>query len=707
MSSHKLNFIQMLTENVVDKTEETIDEASAFVRVAADWMGYDIDEDNFLDGAKDRGIDFWQSSDKGFDFIQVKSHQIFDGKIELKKMNGSGVSDLRRILELLKLDQLPEEANLKVKRLLREWKIEVNKKALVEEPEPVNANIYLVIFAESLTDQAQEEFNAFKSQNVSFVIRNVRIEVNIHLRTINELIDNKWRQLNQDWKDKSGNIRNYIELAPELDKSQNPQWLPGATNAVFYTKAIDLVHAYSDFGYQIFEPNVRAHIKKSKVNSAIRESLRHSASRKNFKHLNNGVTMVCKSFSKPTKNRLTFKIIEPGIINGLQTVKSLYDSYTELDEEGKTHFEENCYVLSRLLTENTVKDVSKVVLSTNTQNPMQARNLCSNNEEQVIFERLFAEKGWFYERKQGAWDAYSSDPHRWRSLNSFKKSDFQFEAENGGKRKKYRKIDNEELAQSWLAFIGCSEEAMHRKRDIFDNTDLYKLTFLQRPIMHGYNYDFDRRKLQDSSKDEAPEPSLMICADLARNFAKQIPISTRQARENAMIRKNVDKSMPKEEVDVAINEDAEFLKARVLNGMSLNFVELFGYILYQALGTNIYYQGNKLLNNKTISYFHHHGVIKNIENIRRNEIEDDDVLGLIWCAFDHIIDELLGSAWKESFLSAFPRSRFNYSKDTRTRIIKSMDNLDSFMKKTQLTRVWAASIPSEIGFYANIKRILS
>ena len=50
--------------------------------------------------------------------------------------------------------------------------------------------------------------------------------------------------------------------------------------------------------------------------------------------------------------------------------------------------------------DSSVSDISRMVRATNTQNPMQPRNLLSNNSEQVLFEKLFAELGWFYERKQ-------------------------------------------------------------------------------------------------------------------------------------------------------------------------------------------------------------------------------------------------------------------------------------------------------------------
>ena len=48
----------------------------SLVRITAEWMGYNLDEDNFVDGAGDRGVDFWYASDTCFDIFQVKCHEL-------------------------------------------------------------------------------------------------------------------------------------------------------------------------------------------------------------------------------------------------------------------------------------------------------------------------------------------------------------------------------------------------------------------------------------------------------------------------------------------------------------------------------------------------------------------------------------------------------------------------------------------------------
>lgn len=93
---------------------------------------------------------------------------------------------------------------------------------------------------------------------------------------------------------------------------------------MFFTKAIDLVRAYEDFGYQIFEPNVRAEIHNSPVNKEIKRSVSMARGRVEFKHLNNGITIVAESFPNVgPKDRLeALDVLKPGIVNGLQNVKS-------------------------------------------------------------------------------------------------------------------------------------------------------------------------------------------------------------------------------------------------------------------------------------------------------------------------------------------------------------------------------------------------
>jgi hypothetical protein len=108
---------------------------------------------------------------------------------------------------------------------------------------------------------------------------------------------------------------------------------------------------------------------------------------------------------------------------------------------------------------------------------MEPRNLRSNNEEQVAFERLFADLGWFYERKQFAWDAFASNEANWPTLQNKRKQHFQV---RGAGRPIVRRVENQELMQSWLSFCGFVKEAVQRRREFFTSDRFYNRVFKQR-----------------------------------------------------------------------------------------------------------------------------------------------------------------------------------------------------------------------------------
>ena len=703
--THRINLLDTLSGSVQEKLDAFAEEDQSFVRVAAEWLGYDqlAEEEHFVDGAGDRGVDFWYASDTGFDVFQVKSHRLGPlGKVRTEHFDAEGVRDLQRILTFLTDENADALGFRKLQRFRDHWEHAISRLRMGEATPPLQLMLGLIVLGDGLTNPGQQEYDSFVASLSGFeAYREVPIEVRSKLYTVDDIMLARWRQDNREWRNRSGQKRSTIDLYPETD-----QWIHGRQSAVFHCRAIDVIMAFEGFGYQIFEPNVRAHISKSKVNMAIKESLMHRVSRKEFQFLNNGLTVICKSFSKPTENRPCFRIREPGVVNGLQTVVALHEAYHMLPLEDQKDIEEKCYVLVRLLRQTAVGDVNRVVLATNTQNPMQARNLRSNTTEQVYYERLMAEEGWFYERKQGAWDAFSSDPSRWRTLSSHRKRDFQ--APSTGGRPRYRRVDNELAAQTWLAFIGFSSDAVHNKRYIFDEDDWYGLVFLQRTLRHAADYNYEFAASREEWTDQAPSHRMMLVSYLARQFAKTVALSGRENRELACRRLGLDASqLPREQLDLRLAEDEEYLVEQVLSGMSFVFVEFFGYMLYRALGDKLHDVGFHVLRNGCLRTLHETGDFDSVaENVRAGAFDPDDVIAIAWSAFRNTIDQLMAGTWKQSYQTARNRTRFNHSTDTRTRICKELDQLNSFMERKQLTRPWAAGIPPETGLYRYVHDIL-
>jgi len=706
ITAHKSNLLGKLKSDIQRFCEDQgLSSGNAFSRVAAGWLGYDLEDDNFID-SKDRGIDFWFRSDAGFDIFQTKSHECgTDGGVDLAPMDEEGVRDLQAAQKFLLTSFDPRGANEKLRKLRHEWDHAIGTSRISKEPAPIDVNLGLVVLSEGLTQGAEVALKSFcESLAGPAYVENVPVHFRARLYSVDDLLDARWRMDNREWRDKGGAKKDWIKLHPENIEDM----LSTANSAVFYCRAFDLSQAFQDFGYQIFEPNVRCNISQSKVNAAIRESVLHRQTREDFRFLNNGVTLTCKGFQKPNENRPYFRVVEPGVINGLQTVFALHEAYLKLpQQEDKNHFETKCYVLVRLLQEHSVQDVSELVRATNTQNPMEPRNLVSNKPEQVLFERLFADLGWFYERKQGAWDAFAADPRRWRTLHGVIKSNFQVSAKGGG-RPRVRRVDNEVLAQAWLSFIGFCEEAVHSKRLIFEKSQWYDLVFLHTPVEHAIDYNYKLDEATDRATGNAPAPALMLTAFQAREFARRASPTARANRDGAIKRLKLDpQKMTPDEIALQLSQDPEFNLGQILNGMSFVFVEFLGYVLFKSFGKDLAAKGPALIRNGSFAAISSELDYDSVaDKVNKQRFAEDDILAVTWWVFRHVLEEMIGSAWLASYRTARNKTRFNHSSETRTRIHKGALELHRYTEKKELTRTWATGIRPPDGLFGFVRRVV-
>jgi hypothetical protein len=345
-----------------------------------------------------------------------------------------------------------------------------------------------------------------------------------------------------------------------------------------------------------------------------------------------------------------------------------------------------------------------MVRATNTQNPMQPRNLVSNNSEQVLFEKLFAALGWFYERKQGAWDAYAADPRRWRTLAAKSKEIFQF---NTGGRPRVRRLDNELLGQCWLSLVGFSEEANHAKRNIFEKDAWYDFIFLHSPTKHGSDVGYDLEQATEASVNHAPIPSLMLCSYLTREFARKVVPTQKENRESAIQRLGIDPHSPKEKIDAQLAADSEHLLGQIMSGMSFLFVEFLGLILFKSVDISSPSTGQRLMENCS---FQELRTKMNFDEVRERviaqEFDEHDVLAVSWSAFKHCMEELVAGAWLTQYLQSRSRNRFNYSSETRMKLQKALTALNQYTERKELTRPWATGIRPPDGLFGFVRRAL-
>jgi hypothetical protein len=674
-------------------------------RVIASRLGYDAEDINFVDGAGDRGIDFWYASEGGLYFYQVKTHELNeDGSINYtKKFNNQGVQDLMRIPHfLLSENTLNGDHRLvKVKetfnRLVRNHKSQ-------EIENPLHIYLTLIILGESLTEPAFEELASFEqSLDTTSDFSEIPIQFHVAFQNIKNILASEWRQKNDEWKDVDGTKRDSIRLTP-LRQSDRRDYLNDNKSAIFYCKAFDLVTAYDDFGYQIFAPNVRANIKNSNVNSAIQESASHIRSMKEFRFLNNGLTIICNSYRLPSGQRPAFEVVEPGVVNGLQTVVALHRAYQSLHTRDKAEFDENCYVLVRLLRRDAVPQISEVVFATNNQNPMQPRNLVSNSPEQTYFFLYFANNlGWFYEAKQGAWDAFRKDEKSWRPR--INKAASTFRVRSGDKR-----IDNHELAQDWLAFLGFADRSANDRKHLF-NKGYYELIFQSRPNKHGYGqYRSIDEALNDSILNTTPDPHMMLATHLAHRFVDEVVPSAQANKKEALERNGIfnREKISQAEEDKILSEDHEYSLNQALGTMSYIFVEFIGFTLFKIYGSDAHRCGQLLLGNHSWqAMFTSLETALSVQRARGidKDLAEDDLLVILWLFFREAVQTLMGAAWKVPYINARYKPRFVLN--NRNQIYQELLTMDQSIQRRVPIRIWAYGIQEGEGFFGYVQRIIS
>lgn len=164
-------------------------------------------------------------------------------------------------------------------------------------------------------------------------------------------------------------------------------------------------------GYPIFDMNIREYLGNKGVNKDIYNTLLDSEERKNFFYYNNGITVICDKMSKITTQpseynmNAVFKIDNPQIVNGCQTVNSIYEALKNVDPTVLEKEYKDSFVMLKILEidrDNSVEDTlyKNIVTYNNSQNAIDEKTFQANTE---MFNRLqieFEKKGFLLLIKQ-------------------------------------------------------------------------------------------------------------------------------------------------------------------------------------------------------------------------------------------------------------------------------------------------------------------
>lgn len=160
---------------------------------------------------------------------------------------------------------------------------------------------------------------------------------------------------------------------------------------------------FNRHGDQLLERNIRRYLgmNRNRVNTAIHDTLADDEKRKNFYFFNNGITMICRKFRHNALQGEDFQLKLEGIqiINGGQTCKTIQQT---LNEPDMLRDFSDTYVLLRLyeLADDDRQFVDDITYATNSQNPVDLRDLRANDDQQRTLELGMKDLGFSYRRKR-------------------------------------------------------------------------------------------------------------------------------------------------------------------------------------------------------------------------------------------------------------------------------------------------------------------
>ena len=154
-------------------------------------------------------------------------------------------------------------------------------------------------------------------------------------------------------------------------------------------------------GDLLFDQNIRRYLGwRNRVDSGMIQTLAEGEDRPNFYFYNNGITIICNKFSYNAlqSKDWSVKVSDMQIINGGQTCQSIAHAVADHADEDFSQ----SFVLVRLyeLDENDKSLVYRITSATNSQSPIELRDLRSNDVEQKRLKTDLEFLGYDYKSKR-------------------------------------------------------------------------------------------------------------------------------------------------------------------------------------------------------------------------------------------------------------------------------------------------------------------
>ncbi|HMP32240.1 MAG TPA: AIPR family protein, partial [Saprospiraceae bacterium] len=155
---------------------------------------------------------------------------------------------------------------------------------------------------------------------------------------------------------------------------------------------------FEKYGFALFYKNVRNPLLQSQFNEEIEKTAVENPAY--FWYYNNGITAITYLLPPIGKNAITVNLTGLQIINGAQTVYSIYRAYKNASLTKRIQMDSETLVTLRLLKSGGKDFDLNVTRFTNSQNPVNDRDFCANDDLQIHLQNASYQTPIWYEKRR-------------------------------------------------------------------------------------------------------------------------------------------------------------------------------------------------------------------------------------------------------------------------------------------------------------------
>ncbi len=167
---------------------------------------------------------------------------------------------------------------------------------------------------------------------------------------------------------------------------------------MFLLRPKSIYDLFEKYGFALFYKNVRNPLIQSEFNEEIEKTAIENPAY--FWYYNNGITAITYLLPKIGKKTVKLQLTGLQIINGAQTVYSIYRAYKNASPTKRIQMDSESLLTLRLLKSGGTDFDLNVTRFTNSQNPIYDRDFCANDDIQIKLQNDSYQTKFWYEKRR-------------------------------------------------------------------------------------------------------------------------------------------------------------------------------------------------------------------------------------------------------------------------------------------------------------------